>query len=54
MYGSLQSELKQGFALFEMTPTNEISPADTGKKILSKCCIDPLRPPAFSWKDLGV
>jgi hypothetical protein len=48
LYGSPQSEPKQGFALFELTPANEISPADTYQKTLSKCCIDPLRPPRLS------
>jgi hypothetical protein len=48
LYGSPPSEPKQGFALFELTPANEISPADTYRRTLSKCCIDPLRPPDIS------
>jgi hypothetical protein len=48
LYCSPQSEPKQGFALFELTPANEISPADTYQKTLSKCCIDPLRSPNLS------
>jgi hypothetical protein len=34
--------------LFELTPANEISLVDSSNKTLSKCCIDPLRPPDFS------
>jgi hypothetical protein len=45
---SPQSEPKQGFVSFESTPTNEISPVDSYKTTLSKCCIDPLRPPLLS------
>ena len=48
LYGSTQSEPKQGFVLFELTPANEISLVDSYTKTLSKCCIDPLRPPVFS------
>jgi hypothetical protein len=47
-YGSTQSKPKQGFAMFELRPTNEISLVDSCKETLSKCCIDPLRPPDFS------
>jgi formate hydrogenlyase transcriptional activator len=34
--------------LFELTPANEISLLDTCKRTLSKCCVDPLRPPRLS------
>jgi hypothetical protein len=48
MYGSTQSKPKQGFVSFESVPSIEISLAGSYKKTLSKCCIDPLRPPALS------
>jgi len=48
LYGSTQSEPKQGFVWFESAPANEISLVDSYKKTLSKCCIDTLRPPGLS------
>jgi hypothetical protein len=44
----LNQNLDRAFDLFELTPANEISFLDSYKKTLSKCCIDPLRPPGFS------
>src|SRR5579864_9365346 len=48
LYGSTQSEPKQGSVLFESMLANEISLVDSYKKSSSKCCIDPLRPPDFT------
>jgi hypothetical protein len=44
----LNQNLDRAFDLFELTPATEIRFLDSHKKTLSKCCIDPLRPPAFS------
>ena len=42
LYGSTQSEPKQGSVLFESTLAYEISLLDSYKKTSSKCCIDRL------------
>jgi hypothetical protein len=44
----LNQNLSRAFDLFELTPANEISFLDSYRKTLSKCCVDPLRPPHFS------
>ena len=44
----LNQNLNRAFVWFELTPANEISFLDPYKKTLSKCCIDPLRPPLLS------
>jgi len=44
----LNQNLYRAFDLFELTPANEIAFLDSYKKTLSKCCIDPLRPPSLS------
>jgi hypothetical protein len=44
----LNQNLNRAFVLFEFTPANEINFLDFYKKTLSKCCIDPLRPPDLS------
>ena len=48
LYGGTQSESKRGFILIELTPANEISLVDSYTKTLSKCCVDPLKPPRLS------
>jgi hypothetical protein len=48
MYGSTQSEPKQGSVLFESTLANEITLVDSYKKASSKCCIDRLSSHRFS------
>jgi hypothetical protein len=48
LYGRIQSEPKQGFVLFDLTPANEFSYVGSCRKVLSKCCNDPLRPPRLS------
>jgi hypothetical protein len=44
----LNQSLNRAFDLFELRPANEISFLDSYKKTLSKCYVDPLRPPDFS------
>jgi len=44
----LNQNLNSAFDLFELKPANEISFLDSYKKTLSKCCVDPLRPPDLS------
>jgi hypothetical protein len=44
----LNQNLNSAFDLFELKPANEISFLDSYKKTLSKCCVDPLRPPRLS------
>jgi hypothetical protein len=44
----VNQNLYRAFDLFELTPANEINFLDSYKKTLSKCCIDPLRPPNFT------
>ncbi len=44
----LNQNLNGAFVLFELMPANEISFLGSYKKTLSKCCIDPLRPPDFT------
>jgi hypothetical protein len=44
----LNQNLNGAFDLFELTPANGTGFLDFYGKTLSKCCIDPLRPPGFS------
>ena len=44
----LNQNLNRAFDLFELRSANKISFLDSYKKTLSKCCVDPLRPPDFS------
>ena len=39
--------LNRALFCLTLTPANEISLVDSSKKTLSKCCVDPLRPPPF-------
>ena len=48
LYGSAQSEPKPGFVLRELLPASEISLVNSYKKLFSRCCVDPMRPPRFS------
>src|SRR5450631_2713602 len=45
---ALNQNLTRAFDLFDLTPADEISVADTYMKVLRKCCVDPLRPPDSS------
>src|ERR1700757_1978257 len=42
---ALNQDLNRALDLFELTPANKICLLDSYKKTLSKCCVDPLRPP---------
>jgi len=44
----LNQNLNRAFVSFELTPAIENSVLDSYKRILSKCCIDRLRPPGLS------
>jgi hypothetical protein len=51
---ALNQNLTRAFDLLELTPANEISIRGNKKKTLSKCCVDPLRPPGLSEYGLSV
>jgi len=45
---ALNQNLTRVFDLFDLTPAEETSVADTYKRVLRRCCVDPLSPPGLS------
>jgi hypothetical protein len=45
---ALNQNLNRALDLVELTPANKIGFLDSCKNTLSKCCVDPLRPPDFT------